>query len=150
MRRKDDSLNTIMWSRHSRRTEPITAPHKRSAKEIVVLSALRGFPIPPVVTKNPIQGQRLGHKLVTKESGRSSNLPQVVDFNGEPWRARTSDPLIKGAFTDTCVHGHSSKLWLSRFNICYGRSRQRVYLLAAINAYSSEFRSQVGHKPIPR
>ena len=23
------------------------------------------------------------------------NLPQVIECNGEPWRARTSDPLIK-------------------------------------------------------
>jgi hypothetical protein len=36
-----------------------------------------------------------GHKLVTTKSGRLFNLPQVVARNGEPWRARTSDPLIK-------------------------------------------------------
>jgi Phage integrase family len=42
------------------------------------------------------------------------NLPQVIENNGEPWRARTSDPLIKSA------HRHSSRLWLLRFtNICY-------------------------------
>ncbi len=28
-------------------------------------------------------------------SGRMFNLPQVIENNGEPWRARTSDPLIK-------------------------------------------------------
>jgi len=38
-------------------------------------------------------------KMVTSwsqtKSGRLFNLPQVIENNGEPWRARTSDPLIK-------------------------------------------------------
>jgi integrase len=38
---------------------------------------------------------KAGHKLVAKKNGRFFNLPQVIENNGEPWRARTSDPLIK-------------------------------------------------------
>jgi hypothetical protein len=30
----------------------------------------------------------------------------IGNKNGEPWRARTSDPLIK-----SCVHKRSSRLW---------------------------------------
>ncbi len=41
----------------------------------------------------------VGEKMVTSwsqtKSGRLFNLPQVIENNGEPWRARTSDPLIK-------------------------------------------------------
>ncbi len=43
--------------------------------------------------------QRLGKNddtgLSQTKSGRFFNLPQVIENNGEPWRARTSDPLIK-------------------------------------------------------
>jgi hypothetical protein len=53
-----------------------------------------------------IQRPRLGDtkevidsRLVNKKkSGRPNhhwNLPHVIEDNGEPWRARTSDPLIK-------------------------------------------------------
>jgi hypothetical protein len=41
----------------------------------------------------------LDQKLVTSWSQTKAagffNLPQVIEINGEPWRARTSDPLIK-------------------------------------------------------
>ncbi len=33
--------------------------------------------------------------LSQTKSGRSGNLPQIVENNGEPSRARTCDPLIK-------------------------------------------------------
>lgn len=65
---------------------------------------------------------------------------------GEPWRARTSDPLIKSAIIGTPA-GYGSYDLLTFVTGC---SRQRVYLLSAINAYFWEFWSQVGHKPILR
>jgi hypothetical protein len=41
----------------------------------------------------------VAEKMVTswsqKKNGRLFNPPQVIENNGEPWRARTSDPLIK-------------------------------------------------------
>jgi len=46
----------------------------------------------------------------------ASVLAILPEKNGEPWRARTYDPLIKGA-----VKRSPSKLWLSGFiNISYG------------------------------
>ena len=36
-----------------------------------------------------------GTSLSQTKSGRLFTLPQVIENNGEPWRARTSDPLIK-------------------------------------------------------
>ena len=66
-----------------------------------------------------------------------------VTKTGEPWRARTSDPLIKSAVTDTPA-GYGSYDLLTFTTGC---SRQRVYLLPPINANFSVFWSQVGHKP---
>ena len=39
--------------------------------------------------------QNRRHKFSQMKNGRSFNLPQIIENNGEPWRARTSDPLIK-------------------------------------------------------
>ncbi len=70
------------------------------------------------------------------------NLPQVIANNGEPWRARTSDPLIKSAITGTPA-GYGSYDLLTFVTGC---SRQRVQLLIPINTSLSVFWSQVGHK----
>ncbi|MGI9067476.1 MAG: hypothetical protein ACR2HX_13880 [Pyrinomonadaceae bacterium] len=75
-------------------------------------------------------------------SGRMFNLPQVIENNGEPWRARTSDPLIKSAVKPTPA-GYGSYDLLTFVTGC---SRQRVHLLPPINASFSVFWSQVGHK----
>ncbi len=61
--------------------------------------------------------------------------------NGEPWRARTSDPLIKSALKCSPV-GHGSYDLLTFVTGC---SRQQVHLLLPINASLSVFWSQVGH-----
>jgi hypothetical protein len=63
-------------------------------------------------------------------------------ISGEPWRARTSDPLIKSAFKGTPA-GYGCYDLLTFVTGC---SRQRVYLLRAINECFSVFWSQVGHK----
>ncbi|HKO44157.1 MAG TPA: hypothetical protein VJU84_12850, partial [Pyrinomonadaceae bacterium] len=88
----------------------------------------------------------IAEKMVTswsqKKSGRLFNLPQVIENYGEPWRARTSDPLIKSAVTGTPA-GYGSYDLLTFVTGC---SRQRVHLLPAISAYFSVFWSQVGHK----
>jgi hypothetical protein len=76
------------------------------------------------------------------KSGRLFNLPQVIENNGEPWRAQTSDPLIKSAVKGTPA-GYGSYDLLTFVTGC---SRQRVYLLIPINASLSVFWSQVGHK----
>ena len=36
-----------------------------------------------------------GSKVVAKAKSGTSNVPEVPDLNGGPWRTRTSDPLIK-------------------------------------------------------
>ena len=77
-----------------------------------------------------------------KKSGRLFNPPQVIENNGEPWRARTSDPLIKSAVTSTPA-GHASYDLLISVTGC---SRQRVYPSIPINNSLSVFWSQVGHK----
>jgi len=69
-----------------------------------------------------------------------------LKFNGEPWRARTSDPLIKSAVTGTPA-GYGSYDLLTFVTGC---NRQRVQLLIPITPSLSVFWSQVGHKPIPR
>src|SRR5438034_2463604 len=63
------------------------------------------------------------------------NLPQVIENNGEPWRARTSDPLIKSAVKSTPA-GYGSYDLLTFVTGC---SRQRVQLLIPINASLSVF-----------
>ena len=73
------------------------------------------------------------------------NLPQSIENNGEPWRARTSDPLIKSAVKRTPA-GYGSYDLLTSVTGC---SRQRVHLLLPITASLSVFWSQVGHKLIP-
>jgi hypothetical protein len=73
------------------------------------------------------------------KSGRLFNLPQVIENNGEPWRARTSDLQIKSAFTSTAA-GYASYDLLTFVTGC---SRHRVYLLAPIIPSLSVFSSQV-------
>lgn len=52
-----------------------------------------------------------------------------------------------GTSLSKCVHGHSSRLCVVRFiNICYGCSRQLVYLLRPITSSLSVFLSQVCRK----
>ncbi len=77
--------------------------------------------------------------LSQKKNGRLFNLPQVIESNGEPSRARTCDPLIKSAFTDTPA-GYGSYDLLTFVTGC---SRQRVYLLLPSISSLSVFLSQV-------
>ena len=74
------------------------------------------------------------HKLATRCKAAGPiihwNLPQVMENNGEPWRARTSDPLIKSAVT-SIASGYGFYHLLTFVTGC---SRQRVYLLLLINA----------------
>jgi hypothetical protein len=76
-----------------------------------------------------------------KKNGRPRDLPQVIANNGEPLRARTSDPLINSAVTSTPA-GYGSYDLLTSVTGC---SRQRVQLLIPINACLSVFSSQVRH-----
>src|SRR6266851_1135748 len=62
--------------------------------------------------------------------------------NGEPWRARTSDPLIKSALTSTPA-GYGSYDLLTFVTGC---SRRRVQLLLLINTNLSVVLSQVCRK----
>jgi hypothetical protein len=79
---------------------------------------------------------------------RLTGIACFIDFlrkTGEPWRARTSDPLIKSALKHTPA-GYGSYDLLTFTTGC---SRQRVHLLLPVNASLWVFWSQVGHKPIP-
>jgi hypothetical protein len=82
--------------------------------------------------------------LSQTKSGRLFSLPQVIDNNGEPSRARTCDPLIKSAFKDTQA-GYGSYDLLTSVTGC---SRQRVYLLPPIISSLSVFLSQVCLNPL--
>lgn len=90
------------------------------------------------------QRQNLRHKLVTNEKRQALQPAASFMKTGEPWRARTSDPLIKSAVKRTPA-GYGSYDLLTFVTGC---SRQRVYMLPAINAYFSVFWSQVGHNGI--
>ncbi len=87
--------------------------------------------------------QKDGDKLNTNEKRQ---VPVYLPLNfiktGEPWRARTSDPLIKSAFTHTLAGDGFSDLLTS----VKGCSRQRVCLLMPIDSSLSVFWSQVGHQ----
>ena len=69
-----------------------------------------------------------------------------AENNGEPWRARTSDPLIKSALTSTPA-GYG---FYDLLPFVTGCSRQRVHQLLPINASLPVFWSQVGHTILPR
>jgi hypothetical protein len=76
--------------------------------------------------------------LVFKQKGDLEWSPFTMK-NGEPWRARTSDPPLK-----KCVHRHSSNVWLLRSaNKCYGLQAQRVDPFLSVPAYLQLFLSQV-------
>ena len=62
------------------RSYPLDRRLQPKCRAIVVLSEYR---------------QKRRHKFVADENGRPFSLPQIIENNGEPWRARTSDPLIK-------------------------------------------------------
>jgi hypothetical protein len=76
--------------------------------------------------------------------GRPKSFARIRK-NGEPWRARTSDPLIKSAFTDTPA-GYGSYDLLISVTAC---SCQRVYLLPPFVSRLSVFLSQVRLNSLP-
>jgi hypothetical protein len=74
-------------------------------------------------------------RKVKRKAAGSSTCRLLFMITGEPWRARTSDPLIKSAFPGTTA-GYGSYDLLTFVTGC---SRQRVQLLPAINAYFCVF-----------
>ncbi len=87
-------------------------------------------------------------KMVTSwsqtKSGRLFDLPQVIENNDEPWRARTSDPLIKSVLKRSPA-GYGPYDLLTFVTGC---SRQRVYLLPLSKSSLLVVLSQVCRKLI--
>jgi hypothetical protein len=93
----------------------------------------------PVVSDYRQQRQKRRNEFVTNEKRQALQPAQVTENKGEPWRARTSDPLIKSALTETPA-GYGSYDLLTFVTGC---SRQRVHLLLPSQSSLSVVLSQV-------